>query len=372
MMVSIARDSHRRVLILVVLCFTIISIIYVGGRSESIYGHASTSFDNFRDVIPNNVHYNWIMEDTDADFTFQFKHFLSVYSTWYHWRPHNIYLHVQASPESVSRARVDKNNKWNRLLLSIPNIRIHHVQAPTHVNTTTHMKINSLYHRADFIKPLALIEFGGTYLDFDAIPLRDVAVLRDSGFDNIFGREWGNTIQSGTIMAKKGTRLMRKFAGLMHTSYDGGWTSHVNLLLTWLVPRYVKYPGEALIMEQDAFTPLDWSPQAYDKIYAGHPEFPSPLNESNRATYPFEDDDESADVMERWRNPKEWHEWAHDFSSTYILHAWTIDESRGKHNIPNFAGITPRYILARQSSIARAVYPAMKHAFDRGLFGLDD
>lgn len=372
-MVSIAQNSFRRVLLPVTLLLVVISVLHLARRSDTVRQHASSSLEKIRDAIPNNVHYIWVVDspDANASIRFGFKHFMSVYSAWYYWRPNNIYLHIEASSEAVARARVDEQNKWNSRLLNIPNVRVNYVHSPTYANGTSHMKLVHIEHRADFLKPLVLLEYGGIYLDFDAMALRDIAILRNTRFESIFAREAPtNTIQSGTIMAKKGSRVLKKWAEVMHTAYDGGWSSHSNMLLTWLVPRFVKYPGAALIMEQDAWTPLTPDVEGHSKMYAGHTDFPSPLNESNLATAPFWDDDERADVEQRHRNPQAWHQWEHDFSSTYILHAWSL--TRGEWPIPNFRGLSPRYILERQSSIARAVYPAIKHAFDQGIIGLDD
>ena len=61
-------------------------------------------------------------------------------------------------------------------------------------------------------------------------------------------------------------------------------------------------------------------------------------------------------------------DWVRDFSSSYILHAYSNRISA----IENFTGITVPYVFSRQSNFARAVYPAAKHALDRGLFTIDD
>lgn len=42
---------------------------------------------------------------------------------------------------------------------------------------------------SDFVRTQQLYNYGGIYLDADAVPLRDVRKLRESGFANIVGNE---------------------------------------------------------------------------------------------------------------------------------------------------------------------------------------
>jgi hypothetical protein len=58
-----------------------------------------------------------------------------------------------------------------------------------------------------------------------------------------------------------------------------------------------------------------------------------------------------------------------DFSATYVLHAFDDDVGR----IRGWDGqITPRYVLARQSNYARAVYPAVWHAAEAGIIPVEE
>ncbi|KAL2191456.1 hypothetical protein L209DRAFT_747992 [Thermothelomyces heterothallicus CBS 203.75] len=65
-------------------------------------------------------------------------------------------------------------------ILAIPGVQINHIEAPQ--MTDRGVEIKWIEHKTDFMRLAALREFGGVYLDADAIPLRDIAGLRNSGF----------------------------------------------------------------------------------------------------------------------------------------------------------------------------------------------
>lgn len=55
------------------------------------------SHREWRDAIPNIVHYVYAMKDFKADITFEFRHFLAVYSAWVYLSPETIYIHADVS-----------------------------------------------------------------------------------------------------------------------------------------------------------------------------------------------------------------------------------------------------------------------------------
>jgi len=65
---------------------------------------------------------------------------------------------------------------------------VHHwIKPPKY--TLNCLEIKRIEHVSDFIRTQQLYKYGGIYLDADAIPLRDVRKLRESGFSNIVGNE---------------------------------------------------------------------------------------------------------------------------------------------------------------------------------------
>ncbi len=164
-----------------------------------------------KDAIPNFVHYVWLLKEENAEFKLGFKVFVSVYSAHLFWKPERIYIHTDATPEAFDRAKTSGTD-WTKRILAIPGIRPNYVQAPQF--TAKGVKIEALEHKADFIRVMALRDFGGVYLDTDAIPLRDIADLRGSGFANVLGgatalsmRHIGY-INNGVMMSRPHTHLM--------------------------------------------------------------------------------------------------------------------------------------------------------------------
>lgn len=135
------------------------------------------------EAIPNYVHYVWLLKDA-TKLQLSFKMFVSVYSTHLYLAPERVYIHTDASADVWERARTE-GDEWTRRVLALPQVVYHHVRAPR--TTTKGIDIIHFEHRSDFVRLAVLREFGGLYLDVDAVPLRDVAALRNSGFANVIG-----------------------------------------------------------------------------------------------------------------------------------------------------------------------------------------
>ena len=97
-------------------------------------------------------------------------------------------------------------------ILAIPGITINHVEAPTKTNKG--VVIEKMEHKSDFLRVAALRDFGGVYLDTDAVPLRDIADLRNSGFANVIGGQtalsmrFSGYLNNGVMMAAPHSHLM--------------------------------------------------------------------------------------------------------------------------------------------------------------------
>lgn len=318
--------------------------------------------------IPNHVHFVFVLSDPEKDFTFQFKHFLSIYAAWYYWRPDLIYLHtnVDAEGQAITRAREGRSGKWNKLIFTMfDNLRINTVEVPTHTNTG--IEIQGLEHRSDFVRVKAVHGLGGIYVDFDAHPLRDIRILRESGFKAIAGRQLGGQVNSGVFMSIKGGKMVELWMHGMHKAYTGGWTTHSNEVITKFGQRLIREPGEMLIMDRDAFAPGSWNNVDTDDLFAPHEDVTSNLSNytetSSLLTY-----EEAFD--ERWQSPEDFPDWARDWSSSYVLHAFSPD--RWAHTIEGFEHITPRYVLERRSNFARAVYPVARRMHEDDLISVND
>lgn len=140
------------------------------------------------DQIPNIVHYVYVLKDgvsgasassqspipwprslvsqqqptritlKTPDLNFEFRHFLSLYSAHSHLHTSTIYLHTNAPPAAIARAR-NGPNKWNRLLLThILHLQINHVVAP--LATDNGRNITEVEHQSDFVRQQAVFQTG--------------------------------------------------------------------------------------------------------------------------------------------------------------------------------------------------------------------
>lgn len=367
---------HRALLMCFALIIFLLNLFYLGPSAVRSYNdgsHSSASSSTVchiaptPDPIPNNVHFVYILADPVGDFTFKFKHFLSVYAAWYYWQPDLIYLHTNAHEQAIARARDGHAGKWSKLIFTaFDSLGINIVEAPTHTNTG--VEIKGLEHKSDFVRVKAVHEIGGVYIDFDVHALRDIRVLRESGFKAVAGRQFGGQINSGVFMSIKGGRMVELWMHGMHEAYTGGWTTHSNEVITKLSQRLVREPSEILIMERDAFAPGSWKNGDTDNLFRPH-------DDNLTSTSPPFTDGETLPKYEetfdeRWEMPHNFPDWARDWSSSYLLHAFTAD--RWNHKIDNFTQITPRYVLERKSNFARAVYPVAREMYETGLIGVDD
>jgi hypothetical protein len=249
-------------------------------------------------------------------------------------------------------------------MFGIPNFQTVHVSAPTHAGNGA--EIDRIEHKSDFVRVQAIRKFGGTYIDFDAHPLRDIKILRESGFGAIGGRQLGGQVNSGIFMSKKGSKMINLWAEVMHQVYNGGWTTHSNEVITRVGEQLVAQPGEMLIMEREAFAPGSWEREDSIQLFEVHNDTISNLKGITAGALLPSFDDDLPETGNSMASPS----WATNWSRTYLLHAFKPERSGA--SVYGFDGITPRYVLERRSNFARAVYPIAKILYDRGLIEMQD
>jgi len=323
-----------------------------------------------RPSIPNIVHYVWTQRDQTADLAFEFKHFLSIYSAKYYWQPKSIYIHTNAAASSVARARAGSSGKWSALIFTLPGVVVNRVEAPTHAGNGQEITFEE--NKTDFIRADILLSMGGVYVDWDVCALRDIRPLRESGFNTVIGRMEGRQLQvnSGTILARKGAKLVGLYLQRMHEVYDGTYTAHSNILLTGISEHLAREQGEVLILDQNAFTPGSWLPKHLSMLYEVQPDAKSNLEGVKPGdNLPAHDIEETGSWMYQPESLNEG--WERHFLDSYMIHAF----QPGVRNIPKVDGfdhISPRYVLERRSNFARAVYPVVRDMYEKGMIGFDD
>lgn len=305
------------------------------------------------------MHYVWLLNGHD-DFRVDFKLFVSLYSASLYFKPDLIYIHSDASPEQWDKAKTgsDETTRWT---LSIDNVVHHWITPPKYTLNCT--EIERVEHVSDFVRTQQLYHYGGVYMDADVFALRDIRVLRESGFSNVVAIEDPGKINNGLMLSKARNPLLAIFMREQHLVFDNGWLTHSVELLSTIAYRLQVVPGLVLILGTKAFTPSSWTINGVESLFNPHTEI--------EASTPSERIDELpktptsfGDAIDYWnhRNDEQREEWEFDYSSSYVIHAFKgIADSEWPKKVDL------DYILARQSNLARAVYPAVKHAIDVGV-----
>ena len=332
---------------------------------------SSPAADHIADSnIPNLVHYIWLVADP-AVFSLPFAFFVSAYSSHYFLRPDHIYIHTDVAPDVYDRAKT-AGDVWTRRILNLPGVAANYVDTPR--VTSVGAEIDTFGAKSDFLRADALRTFGGLYLDTDAIPLRDLAPLRHAGFANVVGGAVGlapkftGFVNTGVWLSRPHSSLAEIFYEAMHAFYNGVWAISVDILSD-LAYRLHAMPGEVLIMNPRAFAPASWEMDDQVRLFKPHATaaFGGGVLDDT-AGQPKQPNRTCTDAL-AWLREREtaggrMESWEMDFSASYVLHAFDGDMDK----IRGWDGqITLKYVLARQSNYARAVYPAIWHAVKTGV-----
>jgi hypothetical protein len=342
---------------------------------DSLSNLDSTALPAANAPIPNLVHYIWLLADPTV-FSLSFKVFISVYSAHLFLRPDRIYFHTDVSPDLWERSKTS-GDVWTVRILNIPGVTPNFIENPS---ITTHgQAIDTFGAKSDFIRADALRTHGGIYLDVDAIPLRDIAPLRNAGFANVVGgavalrTKYTGFVNTGVWLSRPHSNLAEIFYNAMDAFYNGVWAISVDIL-TDLAFRLHAIPGEVLIMHPRAFAPASWELEDQVRLFQPHATGTKPSKAVADAAWklPKELRNTCQDAL-AWLGEREkagrMESWEMDFSATYVLHAF--DDY--KDQIRGWDGkITLKYVMARQSNYARAVYPAVAHAIKEGIISKEE
>lgn len=328
--------------------------------------------------IPNIVHYIWLLRDP-SQFELSFKVFLSIYSAHAVLRPDRIYIHTDADDSVLEAARA-YGTIWTQRVLALPQLVVQHTE--TLNETIRGVPVEALEHKSDFMRLDVLRNWGGIYLDTDVIVLRDMTDLRRSGFASVVSpsmvRVWKNVVETlgflnnGVMMATPGSMLIDLFWHASHQFFDGNWTTASTSLLTDLANRLTNVPGQVLVLQPSAFSPVSWEWEDEMHLYMTQSTTASPLFNELLPWGPGHAEPSCADIL-AWLKLGHGEGvegmWEWDLISAYVLHGFDNFSDR----IPGWDGnVSLSYVLARQSIYSRAVYPLVQHAVEHKVILQDE
>ncbi|KAF2629356.1 hypothetical protein BU25DRAFT_465519 [Macroventuria anomochaeta] len=285
------------------------------------------------DPIPSIVHYVYIKKDADLVIKFPFIIFASVM----YIKPTQIYIHADYNETEIRNASM-KGDRWTRAVTNtFPDIlRWNGVYVPNFAGSSTNQRISAIQHKSDFIRWDTIANIGGIYLDWDVVPLRPLTPLLNAGSLSLAAIS--TVTQSNSTMARI---IVRE----QHAGFNGAWLSNLHSM-TIIAEHLVTIPNEVLILDRNSLAPTHWFQDSIDKPFMPQPGRPSPepvfVNTTN-AMELYENV-----VLNRRRHA----DWEIDFSSTYLLHGFSMSHY---HDY-----INPKIILSRTSTFGVATYETVK------------
>ncbi|SPO01736.1 related to glycosyl transferase [Cephalotrichum gorgonifer] len=282
---------------------------------KGLSGTHAPQFNKTYDAqIPNILNLVYLLPLGVDSFNFTFKEVLTIYSACLYSNPDIIYLHTNAPPAAINDARSGQQGKWNSIILNTPQLVIKHAESPSIADNG--IEITHMEHKSDFVRVAALEEYGGMYLDMDAIPLRDLRPLLEMGFNTVLGRQVNGEVMSGNFFGKAGCKFFTRWKAEMHEVYDNeAWVTHSNIAMTRIAKQLARVDREVLIMEPPILGPIYWSGKATQAFYGVHGDVESNLDGFTDGAVLK---DFTENVEDQWdeTKKKDFPEWQNDYSDT--------------------------------------------------------
>lgn len=336
--------------------------------------------------IPNIIHFVNLKPDDEVSNTtirFPLRMFVAVYSASYYLKPDTIYIHTNIEKDLIGDALKYSSNPYVQALRRMPEVKFNYVVSPTKTNTGRN--IDLLAHRSDFVRLEMLKKYGGIYLDDDVYALRDLKPLRELGYHTVTGRQSNDQVCNAVILSSPGNPFIETFYELSHRVFDGAWTTHSVDLLTHISKAFQKPDLSTLVMSRETFFPGSWKDVDLLWMYQQHEtasarahdswvvDSPSPMENLTHYIESYKTDaHEQANSLHQL-------DWEYDWRDSYAVHGWTSgikgafsEEAREQLMGHKDGTITLDYLLSRKSNLARALYPAVQDAVDRGLLKADE
>ena len=379
--INLRRLLPASALIVVSLFFTIQQLLQYNSNSgslqsfrvnyhEKISGNSTDKLQSeclLRDgaAIPNIVHFIHLVDPNPTpEFRFLFHQFVAIYSAQYHLQPEVIYIHTNMEHHFLEKTLRNTTNPYVQAISKLPTVHFKHHKVINETSKGLH--VYRLPNQSDFVRTDVVKTYGGIYLDDDAYILRNLDPLRCTGFENVIGTQEGGQMCSAVILAKPENELMTAYDALQDEIFDGTWDRHSTILLATLAKEFAAIEHQVLVLPQETLFPLSWKEGDLHTIYDIHEDD----EDGEKKSKYIHDTSAFAEQFNHWHP----HTWRRDWRSSYVLHGWTSairpnfdSKEKIERAFGRFGGITLEYVLARNSNFARAVYPAVKDALDKGL-----
>ena len=203
--------------------------------------------------IPNIVHYVRLRDDVNSELSFSFRDFVSLYATQLYLGPTTTIIHHDYNDTMIATARKSPNLWTQKVFSTFSDIQWRRVEEVLLIDG-----YRSYSHaRSDFLRQEVLAKYGGVYMDWNVVPLKDIKALRHAGFQAVVGRQHGGQINNGVILAHNASALTHLMMAEGPRHFNGERPKHTTELITRVAERLSTVPGEVLILDEKAFAPTN-------------------------------------------------------------------------------------------------------------------
>lgn len=170
-------------------------------------------------AIPNIVHF--VLTDRDTRF-FDWPCYVAIRSAWEKLKPEQLLVHVL---EEEPHTAADWWQAAKQFVTAV--VPFSRKDVPLSLNG---VKVTHPAFIADFRRVEILYEWGGIYMDTDALSLRNFDGLRD--WKAVLGRQGGVELRAtvGLMMFEKRSQLLQTLLQRMKRAYTGAWGVHAGSL----------------------------------------------------------------------------------------------------------------------------------------------
>ena len=134
---------------------------------------------------------------------------------------------------------------------------------PTELNG---VKISELAHRADFLRLTMLWQYGGVYMDFDALITKSFDPLMNQ--EAVVSYQITQELGNGLMVTRPRSCFICGYAKRACHNFDGKWTSHsVTTLTTMMKFERHLFPGVKVLTFREGFFPFCYTPSYLDRLF---------------------------------------------------------------------------------------------------------
>ncbi|XP_065190192.1 uncharacterized protein LOC135821058 [Sycon ciliatum] len=200
--------------------------------------------------VPRLVHFMQVGDNM------KFLHWLSVMSAIRFIRPDLVIVHYMGRQTTC----------WARRIKAHPLVVFQPMSTSLVPHALNHANISELAHQADFLRLTLLWQYGGIYMDFDALITKsfDPLMFQEAVVSYQISQEMGN----GLMVSRPRSCFICGYARRACHNFDGRWTTHS----VWTLTRMVRFeehifPEVKVLKAADGFFPFCYTPEYLDRLF---------------------------------------------------------------------------------------------------------